>query len=144
MLEAAGLDLWENDLVSGQVTHKATKTFEELGFTQGEIVTGVRFTAPDKAAYEKFRNPASRYAIVGVFVAKDKDGVRVAVTGAGDDGVFRSSEIEAALGKAFDASALDGVSIPADGLMSDLHASADYRANLVAVMARRAVAAAGG
>ena len=107
-------------------------------------MTGVRFTAPDKAAYEKFRNPASRYAIVGVFVAKDKDGVRVAVTGAGDDGVFRSSEIEAALGKAFDASALDGVSIPADGLMSDLHASADYRANLVAVMARRAVAAAGG
>ena len=120
----------------------------ETALEEGEIVTGVRFTAPDKAAYEKFRNPASRYAIVGVFVAKDKangkDDVRVAVTGAGDDGVFRSSEIEAALGKAFDASALDGVSIPADGLMSDLHASADYRANLVAVMARRAVAAANG
>ena len=101
-------------------------------------------TAPAKAAYEKFRNPASRYAIVGVFVAKDKDGVRVAVTGAGDDGVFRAKPLEAALTKKFDASALDGARIDAGSLMSDMHASADYRAHLVVVMAKRAVAAANG
>ncbi|TIT61364.1 MAG: carbon monoxide dehydrogenase, partial [Mesorhizobium sp.] len=108
----------------------------------GEIITAVSFTAPAKAAYEKFRNPASRYAIVGVFVAKGKDGVRVAVTGAGDDGVFRSKEIEAALAKSFDAASLNGVKVPAKTLMSDIHASSDYRANLIAVMAKRAVAAA--
>ncbi|RUU47218.1 carbon monoxide dehydrogenase, partial [Mesorhizobium sp. M6A.T.Ca.TU.002.02.2.1] len=107
-------------------------------------ITAVTFTAPAKAAYEKFRNPASRYAIVGVFVAKGKDGVRVAVTGAGDDGVFRSKEIEAALTKSFTAAALDGMKISAKNLMSDIHASADYRANLIAVMAKRAVAAANG
>ena len=75
-------------------------------------------------------------------LAKGKDGVRAAVTGAGDNGVFRSKEIEAALAKNFAAAALDGVKVPAKNLMSDLHASADYRANLVAVMAKRAVAAA--
>ncbi|MBZ9807900.1 xanthine dehydrogenase family protein subunit M [Mesorhizobium sp. BR1-1-9] len=114
----------------------------ETALEDGEIITAVTFTAPAKAAYEKFRNPASRYAIVGVFVAKGEDGIRVAVTGAGDDGVFRSKEIEAALAKDFVASALDGVKVPATKLMSDIHASADYRANLVAVMAKRAVAAA--
>ncbi|MFK0690374.1 FAD binding domain-containing protein [Mesorhizobium sp. IMUNJ 23033] len=114
----------------------------ETALKDGEIITAVSFTAPAKAAYEKFRNPASRYAIVGVFVAKGKDGVSVAVTGAGDDGVFRSKEIEAALAKNFSAAALDGVKVPAKNLMSDLHASAEYRANLVAVMAKRAVAAA--
>ncbi|MBZ9855833.1 xanthine dehydrogenase family protein subunit M [Mesorhizobium sp. CA13] len=114
----------------------------ETALEDGEIVTAVTFTAPSKAAYEKFRNPASRYAIVGVFVAKGEDGVRVAVTGAGDDGVFRSKEIEAALAKDFVASALDGVKVPPTKLMSDIHASAEYRANLVAVMAKRAVAAA--
>ena len=114
----------------------------ETALEEGEIVTAVRFTAPDKAAYEKFRNPASRYAIVGVFVAKGKDGVSVAVTGAGDDGVFRSKEIEAALAKNFTAAALDGVKVPAKNLMTDIHASADYRANLIAVMAKRAVTAA--
>ncbi|TKD26505.1 MAG: carbon monoxide dehydrogenase, partial [Mesorhizobium sp.] len=108
----------------------------------GEIVTAVTFTAPTKAAYEKFRNPASRYAIVGVFVAKGADGVRVAVTGAGDNGVFRSKEIEAALATNFDAAALDGVKVPANDLMTDIHASADYRANLIVVMAKRAVATA--
>jgi carbon-monoxide dehydrogenase medium subunit len=114
----------------------------ETSLKDGEIVTAVTFKAPAKAGYSKFPNPASRYAMTGVFVAKDKDEVRVAVTGAGEDGVFRSKAIEAALAKKFEASALEGVSVPSAGLMSDLHASAEYRANLVVVMARRAVAAA--
>lgn len=112
----------------------------ETALDDGEMVTAVTFTAPERAGYEKFRNPASRYAIVGVFVAKAGDGVRAAVTGAGEDGVFRSREIEAALGNSLDVSKLDGVTIPSGGLMSDIHASADYRANLVKVMAKRAVA----
>ena len=116
----------------------------ETALEPSEIVTAVRFTAPAKSGYAKFPNPASRYAITGVFVAKDDDGVRVAVTGAGENGVFRSPEIEAALSGNFDASALAGVTVPAVGLMSDLHASAEYRANLIVVMAKRAVAAANG
>jgi carbon-monoxide dehydrogenase medium subunit len=114
----------------------------ETALEDGEIVTAVSFHAPDKAGYAKFPNPASRYAMTGVFVARDGSGVRAGVTGAGENGVFRSIEIENALAGSFDASALDGVTIAADGLMSDLHASADYRANLVKVMAKRAVAAA--
>lgn len=121
---------------------KFFKGLFETALKDGEIITAVTFTAPARAAYEKFRNPASRYAIVGVFVAKGKDGVRVAVTGAGDDGVFRARQMEAALTKRFDASALDGIEVPADSLMSDIHASAEYRAHLVTVMAKRAVAAA--
>ncbi|WP_027052177.1 FAD binding domain-containing protein [Mesorhizobium erdmanii] len=121
---------------------KFFKGLFETALKDGEIVTAVSFTAPAKAAYEKFRNPASRYAIVGVFVVKGKDGVSVAVTGAGDDGVFRSKEIEAALAKTFDAASLNGVKVPAKNLMSDIHASSDYRASLIAVMAKRAVAAA--
>ncbi|TIW76817.1 MAG: carbon monoxide dehydrogenase, partial [Mesorhizobium sp.] len=121
---------------------KFFKGLFETALKEGEIVTAVSFTAPAKAAYQKFRNPASRYAIVGVFVSKGKDGVRAAVTGAGEDGVFRSKEVEAALAKSFDAAALDDLKVPAKGLMSDLHASAEYRANLIAVMAKRAVAAA--
>ncbi len=112
----------------------------ETALEEGEIVTAVRFDAPEKAAYEKFRNPASLYAIAGVFVAKGMDGVRVAVTGAGENGVFRQADMEAALGNSFDAAALEAISVSADGLMSDIHASAEYRANLVKVMARRAVA----
>ena len=112
----------------------------ETALEEGEMVTAVTFTAPEKAGYEKFRNPASRYAIVGVFVAQTKDGVRAAVTGAGENGVFRSKEIEAALASSLDPSALDGVTIPSDGLMSDIHASAEYRANLIKVMAKRALA----
>jgi carbon-monoxide dehydrogenase medium subunit len=112
----------------------------ETALKDGEIVTAVRFTAPARAGYEKFRNPASRYAMTGVFVAKGKDGVRVAVTGAGDDGVFRAKDMEAALAKRFDAAALDGIKVSPANMMSDIHASAEYRANLVAVMARRAVA----
>jgi carbon-monoxide dehydrogenase medium subunit len=121
---------------------KFFKGLFETALKEGEIITAVTFTAPAKAGYEKFRNPASRYAVVGVFVASGKDGVRVAVTGAGDDGVFRAKPIEAALTKNFDASALDGLKMPAASMMSDIHASADYRAHLVVVMAKRAVAAA--
>lgn len=111
----------------------------ETALKDGEIVTAVKFTAPAKAGYEKFPNPASRYAIVGVFVAKGKD-VRVAVTGAGDDGVFRAKAMEAALTKSFGAAALDGVKVDASNLMTDMHATADYRAALIGVMAKRAVA----
>lgn len=114
----------------------------ETALKDGEIVTAVRFTAPAKCGYAKFPNPASRYAMTGVFVAKGKDGVRVGVTGAGDEGVFRPKAIEAALTKKFDASALEGVSVATSGMMSDMHASAEYRANLVVVMAGRAVSAA--
>lgn len=121
---------------------KFFKGLFETALKDDEVITAVTFTAPAKAGYAKFPNPASRYAMTGVFAAKGKDGVRVAVTGAGDDGVFRSKEIEAALAKKFEASALEGVTVPAKNLMSDIHASAEYRANLVVVMARRAVAAA--
>lgn len=116
----------------------------ETALKDDEVITAVTFTAPAKCGYAKFPNPASRYAMTGVFVAKAKDGVRVAVTGAGEDGVFRSKEIEAALSKKFDASALEGVSVSAGTLMSDIHANAEYRANLVVVMAKRAVASANG
>src|SRR5690606_15474924 len=121
---------------------KFFKGLFETALKDGEIVTAVTFTAPARAAYEKFRNPASRYAVAGVFVASGKDGVKVAVTGAGDDGVFRARQIEAALAKKFDASALDGLSVPAGSMMSDIHASAEYRAHLVVVLAKRAVTAA--
>jgi carbon-monoxide dehydrogenase medium subunit len=90
----------------------------------------------------KFKNPASRYAIVGVFVAKTGNAVRVAVTGAGA-GVFRSKELEAALTKSFLPTAVEGIKIAADGLNSDIHASAEYRAHLITVMAKRAVVACG-
>jgi aerobic carbon-monoxide dehydrogenase medium subunit len=107
-----------------------------------EIVTAVEFPLADKAGYAKFPNPASRYAMVGVFVARMKDGTaRVAVTGAGS-GVFRVPEMEAALAKDFSAKALSGIAVKAKGLSSDMHASAEYRAHLIAVMAKRAVEAA--
>ena len=89
----------------------------------------------------KFANPASRYALVGVFVARTAGGVRVAVTGAGSNGVFRANALEAALNANFSPGALEGVAVPASGLNSDLHADADYRAHLIGVMAKRAVAA---
>lgn len=114
----------------------------ETALEPGEIVTAVHFQKPDKAAYAKFRNPASRYAIVGVFVAVFGSEVRVAVTGAGPS-VFRADDMEAALTQDFRADALNGASVSADGLNADIHASADYRAHLVRVMARRAVEACG-
>ena len=109
---------------------------------EGEIITGVTFPVPEAANYQKFVQPASRFAMVGVFVAKYADGVRVAVTGASEDGVFRWSEAEAALSADFSASAISGLSVPADGMITDLHATAAYRAHLVKVMTGRAVAAA--
>lgn len=110
---------------------------------EGEIITSVIFPIPEKAAYIKFAQPASRFALVGVFVAKHADGVRVAVTGASEDGVFRWTEAETALSSSFAASALDGLSVPAEGMIADLHGSKDYRAALVKVLTGRAVTAAG-
>jgi len=109
----------------------------------GEIVIGVDVPVPAKAAYRKFANPASRYAMAGVFVAVMADGsIRVGITGAGADGVFRATAIEEALARSWDPSAIDAVVIAPDGMLADIHGSAAYRANLVKVMAKRAVAAA--
>lgn len=107
-----------------------------------EIITAVRFPVPEASGYAKFDNPASRYAMTGVFVSRGSGGIRVAVTGAGDDGVMRHAGLEAALGGSFSADACEGVEIGATGLLSDIHASADYRANLIRQMAKRAVDAA--
>ena len=115
----------------------------ETALEPGEIITHVSFPVPVKAGYAKFANPASRFALVGVFVAKGAHGVHVAVTGAGSSGVFRAIEIEHALGANFSAKALDHVSMSSTNLNTDLHADAEYRAHLIVVMAKRAVAAAG-
>jgi carbon-monoxide dehydrogenase medium subunit len=112
--------------------------------SDGEIITKVTFPVPAKAGYAKFRNPASRYAMAGVFVAKMKDGsVRAGVTGASQKGVFRAAAIEKALAANWSGDALAGIVIDAADMLSDIHGSAAYRANLVKVMAKRAVAAAG-
>jgi aerobic carbon-monoxide dehydrogenase medium subunit len=113
----------------------------ETALEEGEIVTEVSFPVPEKAAYMKFPNPASRYAMVGVFIAKTKAGVRVAVTGAASC-VFRETAMEAALAKSFTPDAVANIKIPAGNMNSDLHGTAEYRAHLVTVMAKRAVAAA--
>ena len=111
---------------------------------EGEIVTKVVFAVPEKAAYQKFPNPASRYAMAGVFVARMKDGaIRVGVTGAGSNGAFRAENIEQALAKSWSPAVVDVVTIDEAGMLSDIHGSAAYRANLVKVMAKRAVAALG-
>ena len=110
----------------------------------GEIITQVAFPIPAKGGYSKFPHPASRFALTGVFVVKTKSGdVRVAATGASQSGVMRVPAIEAALKANWSPGALDSVTISADGLMSDIHGSSDYRANLIKVMAQRAVIAAG-
>jgi len=109
-----------------------------------EIITKVSFPLPKKAAYQKFRNQASRYALVGVFVAKRGSDVRVTVTGAGADGVFRVPAFEEALKKRFSPKSLEGLTVSAEGLNSDIHGSAEYRAHLIGVLARRAVAEAMG
>ncbi len=113
----------------------------ETALGEREIVTQVRFPVPERAAYVKFPNPASRYAIVGVMVARTGGAVRVAVTGAGAS-VFRVAEMEQALAGDFTPEAIAGISVPPDGLNGDIHAGPDYRAHLITVMARRAVAAA--
>ncbi|HVG81093.1 MAG TPA: xanthine dehydrogenase family protein subunit M [Methylomirabilota bacterium] len=112
----------------------------ETALQPGELITQVSFPIPERAAYEKFRHPASRYAVVGVFVARTAGGVRVGVTGAGPC-AFRATQLEQALAKTFSPDAIKGITIPSDGLNSDIHAAADYRAHLIGVMARRAVAA---
>jgi len=113
----------------------------ETALEDGEIVTQVVFPVPNKAGYKKFHNPASRYAIVGAFVSSGPQGTRVAVTGAGPC-VFRVPEMEQALAASWKPEAVDGIRVSPDELNSDLHASAEYRAHLVTVMARRAVQAA--
>ena len=110
---------------------------------EGEIITGGRFPIPEKSAYAKFLQPASRFALTAVFVAKYADGVRVAVTGASEDGVFRWAEAESALSADFRPEAVAGLSVSADGMIGDLHGTPEYRAHLIGVMTRRAVAAAG-
>jgi carbon-monoxide dehydrogenase medium subunit len=118
------------------------KGLYETALAPGEIITAVRFPVPEKAAYLKFRQPASRFALVGVFVAKTGGKVRVAVTGAGPS-VFRVKALEDRLNANFAPASCDGVSVPANGLNSDIHGSAEYRAHLITVLAKRAVAAAG-
>ena len=114
----------------------------QTALKDGEIITEVSFPIPKKSSHMKFPNPASRYALVGVFLSQGTDGkVRVAVTGAGPK-VFRVPEMEAALSKNFAVSALAGISAKAKGLNSDMHATAEYRAHLIGVLARRAVEAA--
>ncbi len=110
----------------------------ETELKKGELIETIEFEVPEKSAYAKFPNPASRYALVGVYVAKLKKEVRVAVTGAGSS-VFRSKELESVLSKNFSASAIENVNITSKGLNSDIHASPEYRAHIIKVMARKAV-----
>ena len=115
----------------------------KLRSTKGEIITEVKFPIPEKSNYQKFVQPASRFALVGVFVAKYADGVRVAVTGASEEGVHRWTAAEEALNANFSADAIAGLDAPgADGMINDLHGSGAYRAHLVKVMTGRAVAVA--
>mgnify|MGYP001441338083 CR=1 FL=1 len=133
----------------GATVHTNTRTiaaddfftgFFETALEPNELITAVSFPIPKRAAYMKFPNPASRYAIVGVMVSEGDDGVRLAVTGAGSS-VFRVTEMEQALAGDFAPETVERMDVSADGLNEDLHASADYRAHLITVMAKRAVAA---
>jgi carbon-monoxide dehydrogenase medium subunit len=140
-------------LALGAMIHTNTRVLAAADFFRGlfataledgEIVARVAFPVPAVAAYSKFRNPASRYAVAGVFVARMNDGaIRVAVTGAGASGVFRAEAIEQALAKDWSPAALDAIEVDPADMLSDIHASAPYRANLVKVMAKRALAAIG-
>jgi carbon-monoxide dehydrogenase medium subunit len=132
-------------IVTNKRRIKADEFFKgmfETALENDEIITKVIFPKPNKAGYVKFPNPASRYALVGVFVSKRGPEIRVAVTGAGASGVFRVAAFEAALKKRFGPKSLEGLTVPAEGMGSDIHGSAEYRAHLVGVLARRAVAAA--
>lgn len=115
----------------------------ETALDEGEIVTAVRFPIPSRANYQKFDQPASRFALVGVFVAQFPGAVRVAVTGASESGVVRWAAAEQALSANFSAEALNGVTHSADGLIGDIHGSPEYRAHLIGVLTKRAVQAAG-
>jgi carbon-monoxide dehydrogenase medium subunit len=132
----------------GATVHTATREIAaedfftamfETALEEGEMIVKVTFPIVEKSAYEKFPNPASRYATAGVFVARTGDGARVAVTGAAPC-VYRAKDFEQALDEDFSPKALEAIAVSADGLNSDLHASAEYRANLIGVLARRAVA----
>lgn len=112
----------------------------ETALDEDEIIVKIAFPVPQKAAYEKFRNPASRYSLCSVFVAKTAGGPRVAVTGSGNDGVFRVAKMEAALAANWSPDAVTGIKIDPDTMLSDIHGSAEYRAHLVSVLAGRAVA----
>ena len=132
-------------IVTNKRRLKAEEYFQGLFTTAleaDEIITKVMFPLPKKAAYVKFRNQASRYALVGVFVARRPSDVRVGITGAGSDGVFRVEAFEEALKKRFSSKVLEGIDAPAEGLNSDIHGSAEYRAHLIGVLTRRAVDAA--
>jgi len=118
------------------------KGLYETALQPGELITAVSFPIPKRAAYVKFKQPASRFALVGVFVSQGPQGTRVAVTGAGAC-VFRADALEAALAKDWSAKAIEGIVVPADGLNADLHAGATYRAHLIGVLARRALSQAG-
>jgi len=112
----------------------------ETALEPDEIITKVSFPLAKKAAYQKFRHPASGFALVGVFVSKRGSEIRVAVTGAGANGVFRVPQFEEALKKRFSPKSIEGIALSAEGMNSDIHGSAEYRAHLVGVMARRALA----
>ena len=114
----------------------------ETALEPDEIITKVSFPLAKKAAYQKFKHPASGFALVGVFVSKRSSDIRVTVTGAGASGVFRVKSFEEALKKRFSAKSIEGMTVPADGMNTDIHGSAEYRAHLIAVLARRALAAA--
>ncbi len=117
---------------------KFFKGMFETDLKKGELIEAIEFEVPEKSSYAKFPNPASRYAVVGVYVAKFKKEVRVAVTGAGSC-VFRSKELEEALSSNFSSSAVDKVNIASNGLNSDIHASAEYRAHIIKVMTKKAI-----
>jgi carbon-monoxide dehydrogenase medium subunit len=112
----------------------------ETALEPDEIITKVQFPIPQKCAYQKFKHPASGFALVGVFVSKRGQDIRVAVTGAGANGVFRVKEFEEALKKRFHPKSIEGLSVSPDGMNNDIHAGPDYRAHLVGVLARRALA----
>ena len=138
----AGLVALGADVVTNTRTIAAEDFFVglfETALNDSEVITSVRVPACNDCAYAKFPNPASRYAMVGVFVAKSSDGTRVAVTGAGENGVFRHGGLESALSADFSSSAVDATEASSDGLMSDIHGSADYRAALIKAMSKKAV-----
>ena len=117
---------------------KFFKGMFETDLKKGELIESIEFEVPEKSSYSKFPNPASRYAVVGVYITKLKKEIRVAITGAGSC-VFRSKELEAALSNNFSSSAIESVNISSKGLNSDIHASAEYRAHIIKVMAKKAV-----